>query len=53
MTRKTFLLGALAYLLVTFPLAFVWHLVIFKDVYQYGSACIGRTRAFHSAFSSS
>ena len=35
MTRKTFLLGALAYLLVTFPLAFVWHLVIFKDVYQW------------------
>ncbi len=35
MRTKTFLLGALAYLLVTFPLAFVWHLVIFKDIYQW------------------
>ena len=35
MKRKTWLLGALAYLLVTFPLAFVWHLVIFKDTYQW------------------
>ena len=35
MRVKTFLLGALAYLAVTFPLAFVWHLVIFKDIYQW------------------
>ncbi len=25
---------ALAYLLVTFPLAFLWHLVVFKDAYD-------------------
>ena len=29
-----FLRGALAYLLVTFPLAFVWHLMVFKNVYD-------------------
>jgi hypothetical protein len=28
MRVTSFLLGALAYVLVTFPLAFVWHLVI-------------------------
>ena len=31
---KTFVLGAIAYLLVTFPLAFVWHLVAFKGIYD-------------------
>ena len=34
MRIKKFLLGAVAYLLVTFPLAFVWHLVAFKEVYD-------------------
>jgi hypothetical protein len=28
------LLGTLGYLLVTFPLAFVWHLVLFKETYD-------------------
>lgn len=28
------LLGTIGYLFVTFPLAFVWHLVIFKDTYN-------------------
>lgn len=28
------LLGILGYLVVTFPLAFVWHLVLFKDTYD-------------------
>ncbi len=28
------LLGTLGYLVVTFPLAFVWHLVLFKDTYD-------------------
>lgn len=27
-------LAALGYMLVTFPLGFVWHLVLFKDVYE-------------------
>ena len=31
---KTYLRGALAYLLVTFPLAFFWHLVVFKGIYD-------------------
>ena len=31
---KTVLLGALAYALVTFPLAYVWHLVAFADIYD-------------------
>ena len=31
---KPFAKGAVAYLLVTFPLAFVWHLVVFKAVYD-------------------
>ena len=31
---NAFMKGAIAYLLVTFPLAFVWHLVVFKDVYD-------------------
>ena len=31
---KMFLLGALVYLLVTFPLAYWWHLVAFKEVYD-------------------
>ena len=31
---KTYLHGAAAYLLVTFPFAFVWHLVVFKGVYD-------------------
>ena len=31
---KTLVLGAVAYLLVTFPLAYVWHLVAFKGVYD-------------------
>ena len=34
MNSKTFLLGAAAYLLATFPLAFVWHLVVFKEIYD-------------------
>ena len=28
------LLGTIGYLLVTFPLAFVWHLVLFKETYE-------------------
>ena len=31
---KTYLRGALAYLIVTFPLAFFWHLVVFKGIYD-------------------
>lgn len=31
---KTYVRGALAYLIVTFPLAFFWHLVVFKGVYD-------------------
>lgn len=27
-------LGTLAYLVVTFPLAYVWHLVVFKETYE-------------------
>ena len=27
-------LGTLGYLAITFPLAFVWHLVLFKDIYD-------------------
>ncbi|HSF20201.1 MAG TPA: DUF1761 domain-containing protein [Vicinamibacteria bacterium] len=34
MKMKTLLLGTIAYLLVTFPLAFVWHLVAFKRIYD-------------------
>jgi len=33
MKLRTFLLGALVYLVATFPLAFTWHLVAFKKVY--------------------
>jgi hypothetical protein len=32
--KRTYWLGALAYLVVTFPFAFVWHLVLFKNVYD-------------------
>jgi hypothetical protein len=32
--RKGFWLAALAYLLPTFPLGYVWHLVTFKDAYD-------------------
>ncbi len=28
------LFGTLGYLLITFPLAFVWHLVLFKETYE-------------------
>ena len=28
--KTRFLLGALAYILPTFPLGYVWHLVVFK-----------------------
>lgn len=31
---RTFVLGAVAYLLVTFPLAYLWHLVAFRGVYD-------------------
>lgn len=31
---KRFWLGALAYLVLTFPLAFVWHLVLLKETYD-------------------
>ena len=30
---KTYVKGAAFYLLATFPLAFVWHLVVFKGIY--------------------
>jgi len=30
---RTFLLGALVYVVATFPLAFIWHLVAFKGIY--------------------
>jgi hypothetical protein len=29
-----FLLGVLAYVLPTFPLGYVWHLVVFRDYYE-------------------
>lgn len=31
---KQIILGTLAYTLVTFPLAILWHVVVFKDQYQ-------------------
>ena len=31
---KRYILGALAYLVPTFTLGFVWHLVLFKDYYE-------------------
>lgn len=34
MEGKPIILGTLAYTLVTFPLAVIWHVVIFKDQYQ-------------------
>jgi len=34
MKGKQIILGTLAYTLVTFPLAIVWHVVVFKDQYQ-------------------
>jgi hypothetical protein len=34
MRVKTFILTALAYLLVTFPFAYVWHLVVFRSFYD-------------------
>ncbi len=34
MKARTFLLGAAAYVLVTFPLAYVWHLVAFRTLYE-------------------
>jgi len=34
MKGKQIILGTLAYTLVTFPLAIVWHVVLFKDQYQ-------------------
>ncbi|MCA9229253.1 MAG: hypothetical protein KDA57_01265 [Planctomycetales bacterium] len=33
-STKNLLLGALAYVLITFPLAYVWHLVTFKSTYE-------------------
>lgn len=30
----TFVRGALAYLVATFPLAFIWHLVLFEGIYD-------------------
>lgn len=34
MTMKHSLLGTFAYALVTFPLAVVWHVALFEDIYQ-------------------
>lgn len=34
MKTKQTILGTIAYTLVTFPLAIVWHVVIFKEQYQ-------------------
>jgi hypothetical protein len=34
MNIKTTLLGALAYTLVTFPLAVIWHVVLFEEQYR-------------------
>ena len=31
---KQFFLRALAYVVITFPLAIVWHIVAFRDVYE-------------------
>ena len=33
MNHKTTLLGTLAYTLVTFPLAAIWHVALFEDMY--------------------
>ena len=33
MEKKPIFLGAVAYTLVTFPLAVVWHIVLFKPLY--------------------
>jgi hypothetical protein len=32
--KKTFWLAALAYIVPTFPLGYVWHLVAFRDAYE-------------------
>jgi hypothetical protein len=32
--KRSFWMGALAYLLVTFPFAFAWHLMVFKTTYD-------------------
>ena len=34
MSHKSTLLGTLAYTLVTFPLAVIWHVVLFEDKYH-------------------
>ncbi len=34
MNIRTVLLGTLAYTLITFPLAVVWHVVVFEDKYR-------------------
>ena len=34
MRTKQIILGTLAYTLVTFPLAVIWHVILFKDLYQ-------------------
>ena len=34
MKKRPVILGTLAYLLVTFPLAIAWHLVVFKTQYK-------------------
>jgi hypothetical protein len=34
MSRSSFWLGALAYLVPTFPIAYVWHLVLFAPAYE-------------------
>ncbi len=34
MNVKPFLLGAVSYLLVVFPVAYIWHLVVFKSIYD-------------------
>jgi len=34
MNIKSIIYGTLAYTLITFPIAVVWHVVIFKDKYQ-------------------
>lgn len=34
MNYKSILLGALAYIIVTFPLAVIWHVVLFEEKYK-------------------
>ncbi len=34
MASKRFIHSALAYVLLTFPLAYAWHLIFFRDLYE-------------------